>query len=377
MSIVSPVNTPAALPRRIYNFSAGPAALPEAVLHQAREDLWSVFGTGIGVLEHSHRGAVIDRVLHEAIEDCRTLAGVGDDHEILFLPAGATLQFAMIPMNFLPADGVADYLDTGVWAHKSVVEAKRFGTINVAFDGSRTNYDHLPAPRELTLTDGAAYLAYCANNTVFATQFTAPPATASPLVCDASSDIFSRPWDIAGHALVYASAQKNLGPAGITLSIVRRDFLDAARPAQAERLPGMLDYRCHARAGSRLNTPPTFGMYMIGRVLRWIIDEGGVEEMARRAEARSRLLYEAIDSSGGFYRGLARADSRSTMNVSFRTPSPELDDRFVAEAAAEGLDGLRGHREAGGLRASIYNPCPIAACEALASFMREFARRAG
>ena len=358
---------------RILNFSAGPAVLPEAVIRQAQEDLWNVRGSGIGICEHSHRGPTFDAVIDEAVADCRALAGIPDDYEVLFLQGGATLQFGMIPMNFLASDGVADYPDTGVWTAKAIKEAKAFGTVNVAFRGADCGYDHTPADGELSLDPRASYLHYCSNNTIFGTRFEQPPATAAPLVCDASSEIFSRPIEVSRHALIYAGAQKNLGPSGVTLVLIRRDFMERkVRPTIS-----MLDYAAHAKNGSRLNTPPTFGIYMMGLVFKWILAEGGLGEMQRRNDAKAALLYGAIDASGGFYRGVSRPACRSRMNVTFRLPSEDLEKRFVAEAAAEGMDGLKGHRDAGGVRASIYNAFPHAGCEALASFMRSFASRHG
>lgn len=358
---------------RVFNFSAGPAVLPEEVLRQAQQDLWNLAGTGIGILEHSHRGPAFIKVLEEAVADCRAVASIPDDYAVLFLQGGATLQFSMVPMNFLAAGQVADYLDTGVWTAKAIAEAKLLGKVNVAFDGSATKYDHVPADREVKLTSGAAYTWYCSNNTVFGTEYPGFPASKAPLVCDASSDIFSRAIDVAKHALILAGAQKNLGPAGATLVIIRKDFMGRGKAG----LPSMLDYRKHAEADSCLNTCPTFAIYVMGLVFKWIREQGGLEVLARRNQKKAAALYQAIDSSGGFYRGVARPDSRSLMNVTFKTPSEGLDKAFADEARRQGMDGLKGHRSAGGLRASIYNAFPPAGCEALASFMKDFAKRNG
>ena len=358
---------------RIFNFSAGPAALPEAVLQQARQDIWDIAASGIGILEHSHRGPLFTRIIEEAEADCRRLAGISDDYHVLFLQGGASLQFAMVPMNFLAEGVTAAYLDTGSWSSKAITEARRFGTVHVAFEGKASGYDHIPAPSEVTLTRGAAYTYYCANNTIYGTQFKTTPATAAPLICDTTSDMFSRPVEISRHALIFAGAQKNLGPAGCTLVIVRKDLAERGRAD----LPTMLDYRQHAAKGSCLNTPPTFAIYVMGQVFKWIEDQGGLGAMANHNDAKAKLLYDVIDGSGGFYRPVARADSRSAMNVTFRTPSEELDAAFVTEAKAQGMDGLKGHRSAGGLRASIYNAFPRAGCEALAGFMKDFAQRHG
>lgn len=361
---------PLAIAERIYNFSAGPAVLPEPVLRRAQEDLWNAAGSGIGVLEHSHRGPVISKVLAEAEADCRAIAGISDDYHVLFLQGGATLQFAMVPMNFLDADHTADYLDTGSWTSKAITDARLYGNVNVAFKGKDCSYDHVPSAAELTLSDDAAYTYYCSNNTIYGTQYRRRPVSGTPLVCDASSDIFSRPIDVAAHALIFAGAQKNLGPAGCTLVIVRKDFLDRAK----DGLPGILDYRQHADQGSLLNTPPVFAFYVMGLVFKWIQEQGGLEALARRNEAKARLLYDAVDGSSGFYGPVARADSRSLMNLTFRTPSELLDKLFVEQAEQRGMSGLKGHRSVGGLRASIYNAFPAAGCDALASFMGDFAR---
>jgi len=357
---------------RIFNFSAGPAIIPEPVLRQAQRDLWSIDGSGIGIMEHSHRGKVFDRVIEETEADCRALAGIGDDHVVLFLQGGATTQFALVPMNFLPAGRTADYADTGVWTTKAIKDAKKLGNVHVCFDGSASNYDHVPSAEELRCSDDPAYLHYCSNNTIYGTQYPAVPAVDAPLVADMSSDIFSRPIDVAGHAMIYAGAQKNLGPSGTVLAIIRKDFLDSA----ADGLPAMFDYRRHAEKGSRLNTPPTFGIYVMGQVFKWILGEGGLEAMARRNEAKAGVVYDAIDASD-FYAHVARSECRSLMNVCFRTPSPELDAAFVKEALEQGMSGLKGHRDVGGLRASIYNAFPEAGCRTLADFMADFARRHG
>ncbi|MHC4429479.1 MAG: 3-phosphoserine/phosphohydroxythreonine transaminase [Planctomycetota bacterium] len=357
---------------RILNFSAGPAVLPEEVLMQAQADLWNIAGSGIGILEHSHRGPVFTKVLEETEADLRRLASIGDEYHVLFLQGGASLQFAMVPMSFLGEGRSADYLDTGSWTKKAIKEAKRFGEVNVAFEGAASGYDHVPQTAEIKLDDDAAYTYYCSNNTIYGTAYRTPPSTGTPLVCDASSDIFSGPVAVAEHALIFAGAQKNLGPAGCTLVIIRKDFAE-----RAADVPSMLDYRQHAEKDSCLNTPPTFGIYVIGQVVKWIERQGGLQEMDRRNETKAAIVYDAIEASGGFYRPVARADSRSRMNVTFRTPDENLDAAFVKEAKSQGLDGLKGHRSVGGLRASIYNAFPQAGCEALAGFMREFARKNG
>lgn len=359
--------------RRIFNFSAGPSVLPEEVLRQAQEDLWSIRGSGIGILEHSHRGKVFTEVIEEAEADCRRVAGISDDYAVMFLQGGATLQFAMIPMSFLPKAGTADYLHTGEWTKKAVKDAKLFGNVHLAFDGTACSFDHVPAANEIAWSPDAAYAWYCSNNTIFGTQYRQAPDCPSPLVCDASSDIFSRPIDVAKHAAIVAGAQKNLGPAGATLVIMRKDYMERAR----KDLPQMLDYRLHAEKGSCLNTPPCFSIYVMGQVFKWILKNGGLEAAAERNESKAGIVYDAIDGSGGFYRAVARTDSRSLMNIAFRTPNEDLDKKFIAEALENDMSGLKGHRSVGGLRASVYNAFPAAGCTALAEFMADFASRNG
>ena len=357
---------------RIYNFSAGPATLPEPVLKQAQQDCWNIFGTGIGVMEHSHRGAAFDRVIEEAVADCRTIGNISDDYEVMFLQGGATTQFGMIPMGFLASDKTADYPDTGVWTSKAINDAKLFGDVNIAFDGSGNNYCSIPGTSELNLTDGAAYLHYCSNNTIYGTRFNDPPKTAAPLICDASSEMFSRPIDVNAHAMIYAGAQKNLGPSGVTLVIIRKDFLATAN----QKVFTMMNYQKLAAAGSRSNTPPTFGIYMVGQVFKWIIAQGGLAAIEEHNNQKAKLIYDVIDSLD-FYSGHSQAECRSTMNVTFRTPSDELDAKFLTEAQALQMSGLKGHRKVGGIRASIYNAFPVAGCKALAQFMTDFASANG
>ena len=358
---------------RILNFSAGPAVMPEPVLAKIREDVWNIDDSGIGVLEHSHRGPVIDRVFEEATERARRLAGIGDEHEVLFLQGGASMQFGMIPMSFLPEGGTADYPDTGTWTSKAIKEARKFGNVNVAFDGSACSYDHCPSADELSLSDDASYLHYCSNNTIYGTRYSLPPSSSAPLVCDASSEMFARPWPFADHALVYAGAQKNLGPSGVALIIIRKDFMETAGRETID----LLDYRKHAKSGSRLNTPPVFGVYAMNLVMAWIEEQGGLAKMADHNDAKAKTIYDAIDGSGGFYRGHAKSCCRSTMNVTFRLPDEGLEKTFVEETKAVGMSGLKGHRSVGGIRASIYNAFPSAGCDTLAAFMADFAAKNG
>src|SRR5262245_42199026 len=363
----------AASSKRIFNFSAGPAVLPEEVLHQAQQDIWNIFDSGIGIMEHSHRGPVFDRVIDEAKADCRKIASISDDYEVLFLQGGATTQFAMIPMNFLSPETTADYPDTGVWTTKAIKEAKLFGKVNVAFEGSKVGYTYVPSDSEIRQSPNAVYLHYCSNNTIYGTRYNKPPTTKSPLIVDASSEIFSRPIDVSKHALIYAGAQKNLGPSGVVLVLIRKDFMEKGK----KNVPSMFSYVNHAKNDSRLNTPPTFAIYVMGQVFKWILKQGGLQALEKRNAEKAKLIYDAIDSSNGFYKGVARPDSRSHMNITFRTASEDLDKKFVSESAKLEMDGLKGHRDAGGMRASVYNAFPLQGCKVLAEFMRDFAKRSG
>ncbi len=355
---------------RIHNFSAGPAVLPEPVLRKAQEAVWDVAGSGIGVMEHSHRGKVFDRIRDEAEQVCRELAGIPDGYRVLFLQGGASLQFSMVPMNLLPPDRTADFLVTGVWAQKAVKEAKILGRkVHVAATGEATNFDRLPRPEEIRYSDRPAYVHLTTNNTIYGTQWPAEPAVPAgvPLVADASSDIYCRPIDVSKYGLIYAGAQKNLGPSGVVLVIIRDDLVEAG----PKDLPTMLQYRTHAAEKSLYNTPPTFGIFVMGEVFKWIQAQGGLAAMAELNASKAGLLYDYLDASD-FFRATAQSGSRSLMNVCFRGPTEELEARFIAEATRRGLDGLKGHRSVGGMRASIYNACPRAAVEALVAFMKEF-----
>jgi phosphoserine aminotransferase len=359
------------MPDRIHNFSAGPAVLPEPVLRNAQEAIWNANGSGIGILEHSHRGKVFDRIINEAEQACRDLAGVPDNYRVLFLPGGAPLQFSMAPMNLLPADRTADYLLTGVWSQKAIKEAKQVGKVHVAATGEATNFDRIPEPAEIRYSPDPAYVHITTNNTIYGTQWQIEPSVppGAPLIADTSSDMYSRPIDVRKYGLIYAGAQKNLGPAGVVLVIIRDDLAERG----PKTLPTMLQYRTHVAEKSLYNTAPTFGIYVMGEVFKWIQAQGGLSSMAERNEAKARALYDYLDGSD-FFRGTAQLDSRSRMNVCFRAPTEELEEKFVKEAAKRGLDGLKGHRLVGGMRASIYNACPPAAVDALVSFMKEFER---
>ena len=360
---------------RVFNFGAGPGVLPEPVLEEARRDLLALPGAGMSVLEISHRSAVMDEIIESAVAGIRTLAGLPDDHHVLFLQGGATQQFAMVPLNLLPPGGSADYVLTGVWAAKAYEEAGLLGTVRVAGSTASDDFARIPESAELELSDAAAYVHVTSNNTICGTQWRVlPDAGGVPLVVDASSDIFSRPLAFDRLGLVYAGAQKNLGPAGVTLVIARDDLVRRKQPRHA--VPTMLRYATYADQGSRPNTPPVFAIYLVGLVVKWLLASGGLEAMARRNERKAATVYQAIDR-GDFYRGTAAPGSRSLMNVTFRLPDPALEKRFVAEARDAGLAGLKGHRSVGGIRASLYNALPAAGADALAAFMAEFERTRG
>ncbi len=358
---------------RIFNFSAGPAVLPVEVLEQAQRDLLALPGVGMSILEVSHRSKPFETILEECEADLRTLAKIPDNYRVLFLQGGASLQFSMVPMNLLPAGGSADYIVTGAWSQKAVKEAKRVGAVKIAASTEAGHFTRVPSQDELRLDPNAAYLHYTTNNTIFGTEFGyLPDSGAVPLVADASSDILSGPLDVSKFALIYAGAQKNLAPAGVTLVIVRDDML-ARTPST---LPTMLQYGVHVENKSMYNTPPVFPIYVMRLVLAWLKKQGGVEAIGAQNARKAARIYDEIDRTP-FYTGHAEPGSRSRMNVTFRLPDEDLDKRFAKEATAAGLDGLKGHRSVGGMRASIYNAFPEAGAEALAQFMREFARKNG
>lgn len=354
---------------RTLNFSSGPAVLPEPVLRRAQAALWDLDGTGIGILEHSHRGKAFGRVLERTEAAVRQVAGLGDEHAVLFVTAGATQHFSLVPENFLSPGDTADYCDTGVWSTKAIAEARRVGIVHVACSSAP---DHTRIPTTTTFSARPRYVHYTSNETIYGTQWRAAPSAPAPLVCDASSDIFSRPLPLANHGLIYAGAQKNLGPSGISLVIARRDFLATARTD----LPPLSRYQTYAAEHSLHNTPNTFGIYMIGEVVAWILGEGGLAVMAERNARKAKLLYDFLDASKA-WRGHAHPDSRSQMNVTFRGATPELDERLLARAEERGLSGLRGHRSVGGLRASIYNAFPEDGVRRLVELLDEVERDAG
>jgi len=358
---------------RVYNFSSGPAVLPLPVLEEVQRDLIALPGVGMSILEISHRSATFESIIERTEADVRRLAGIPDGYRILFLQGGASLQFSMVPMNLLSDGLTADYLMTGTWADKAVVEARRVGLVNPTGSTEADGYSRIPSDAECSLSPGAAYVHMTSNNTIEGTQWHRLPAAGeAPLVSDASSDIFSRPIEVARHGLIYAGAQKNLGPSGVVLVLIREDLLGRS----AKSLPTMLSYAVQAENNSLYNTPPTFGIYVLGLVVRWLLDLGGLAAIGAINAGKAGRLYAELDRTG-FWRPTAERDSRSLMNVTFRLADEELESRFIKAATAAGFDGLKGHRSVGGMRASIYNAFPEAGVDALIEFMREFERRAG
>lgn len=358
---------------RIFNFSAGPAVMPLSVLEEAQRDLVALPGVGMSVMEVSHRSRTFEQILAQAIADVRELAGLDESYKVLMLQGGASLQFSMLPMNLLGPGQTADYIDTGSWADKAIREARRVGTVHVTGSTKADKYSRIPSPQEIQLTPGAAYVHLTTNNTIEGTEWKEPPAVGGvPLVADASSNIFSRPMPHSRFGLIYAGAQKNLGPSGLTLVIIREDLLARS----ADSLPTLLNYRTQAEHNSLYNTPPAFGVYILGLTMKWLKSIGGLPGIAAINARKAAKLYAEIDRTG-FYRGTAQHESRSLMNVTFRLPSEELEKQFEKEATAAGLDGLKGHRSVGGMRASIYNAFPEEGIDALVQFMREFERRNG
>jgi phosphoserine aminotransferase len=358
---------------RVFNFAAGPAVLPVPVLEEIQRDLIALPDVGMSILEISHRSTTFESILDRAEADIRTLANIPSNYRVLFLQGGASLQFSMVPMNLLTAGATADYIDSGSWGEKAYKEAKKIGNANIAATTKADNYSRVPSQKELRLTPGAAYVHMTSNNTIEGTEFKELPDVGdAPLVSDTSSDMFSRPIDVSRHALIYSGAQKNMGPAGVTVVIIREDLLQRSQKS----LPTMLNYAVHAENKSLYNTPPAFAVYALGLVMRWLLDQGGLPAIAKVNERKAAKLYAEIDRTG-YYRGTAHKDSRSLMNVTFRLGTEELEKKFVKEATAAGLDGLKGHRSVGGMRASIYNAFPEAGVEALVEFMREFERRNG
>jgi len=361
---------------RVHNFSAGPAVMPLTVLEEIQRDLVALPGVGMSVLEISHRSKTFEDILAAAEADIRNLAGIPSNYKVLFLQGGASLQFSMVPMNLLGPGQTADYIDSGSWADKAIKEAKKVGAVNVAATSKGDNYSRVPDQSELKLTPGAAYVHMTSNNTIEGTECkTLPDVGDVPLVSDTSSDMFSRPIDVGRHALIYSGAQKNMGPAGVVVVIIRDDLVQRSAEKKAA-LATMLNYAVHAENSSLYNTPPAFSIYALGLVMKWLLRQGGLKAVAVANERKAARLYAEIDRTG-FYRGTAQKTSRSLMNVTFRLATEDLEKLFIKESTAAGLDGLKGHRAVGGMRASIYNAFPEEGVAALVEFMRAFEAKHG
>ena len=360
--------------KRIYNFAAGPAILPEPVLKEAQEQLWALPGVGMSILEISHRSKVFDKIIAEAKEGLKSLLGINDNYELLFLQGGASLQFSMIPLNLMVKNKKADYIVTGSWSKKAVKEAKRVGTVNIAASTEEGNFKRIPKQEELKLDPQADYVHFTSNNTIFGTEWHKEPEVGNvPLVCDASSDMLHKIIDVNKYALIYAGAQKNMGPSGVTFIILRKDMLERS----SDSLHTMLNYKTHIENNSLYNTPNVFGIYIINLVCKWLKGLGGLDGMYKINKEKADILYKCIDESGGFYKGHADKDSRSLMNITFNLATEDLEKKLVSEATAAGFDGLKGHRSVGGLRASIYNAFPKKGVEDLVSFMKNFQKKNG
>lgn len=358
--------------KRIYNFAAGPAILPEPVLKEAQEQLWALPGVGMSILEISHRSKTFDKIIAEAKEGLKSLLSISDDYELLFLQGGASLQFSMVPLNLMVKNKKADYIVTGSWSKKAVKEAKRVGTVNIAASTEEGKFKRIPKQDELKLDPQADYVHFTSNNTIYGTEWHKEPEVGNvPLVCDASSDILHKKIDVNKYALIYAGAQKNIGPSGVTLVILRKDMIERS----SDSLHTMLNYKIHVENGSLYNTPNTFGIYIIALVCKWLKDLGGLDGMYKINKEKADVLYKCIDESGGYYEGHADKDSRSLMNITFNLATEELEKKLISEATAAGFDGLKGHRSVGGLRASVYNAFPKKGVEDLVSFMKDFQRK--
>ncbi len=359
---------------RIYNFSAGPAVLPVEVLEKAQSEMLSLGDIGMSVMEISHRSKHFEPILDGAIKGIRELLNVRENYKILFLQGGASLQFSMIPLNFLSKDETADYIVTGAWGKKALKEAKRCGNANTIFSTADSGFKSVPTQDELSFSENAKYVHYTSNETIEGVEFKYDlDCGGIPVICDASSNILSKPIDVEKHALIYAGAQKNIGPSGVTLVIIRDDLIEKV----PENQHSMLDYRALAENNSMLNTPNTWGIYIINLVCEHIKGHGGLVEMEKKNEEKAKILYDTIDASDGFYQGHADKKARSSMNVTFRLPTEELEKQFTTEATAQSLDGLKGHRSVGGIRASIYNAFPKKGVEVLVEFMKDFAQKNG
>ncbi|QQK75629.1 3-phosphoserine/phosphohydroxythreonine transaminase [Salicibibacter cibarius] len=362
---------------RIHNFNAGPAALPPEVLRQAAFELENYNGTGMSIMEHSHRGESYEHVHHEAIATTKRLLGISDAYEVLLLQGGASLQFAMVPYNLLPPDQKANYILTGAWSEKAKKEADHLGKTYSGASGEDNNYKRIPDFEAIETTVDDAYIHVTSNNTIYGTawqDFTRMAEWKAPVIADMSSDIFSRSLPVENFDLIYAGAQKNIGPSGVTLVIISKTLLEKTK-AIAQDVPTILRYSTHAEKASLYNTPPTFAVYMLKNTLQWIEANGGLQAMETRNREKAALLYNAIDESDGFYRGHAHPSSRSNMNVTFKLPTEELTRLFLEEAKERQFSGLNGHRSVGGCRASIYNAVSLESCEALRNFMVSFQQK--
>ncbi len=358
---------------RVFNFSAGPAALPESVLQQARDEMMDWQGAGLSVMEMSHRGKHFMSIAAQTEADMRELLGIPDNYHVLFLQGGASAQFSIIPMNLLHGGKAADYINTGAWSKKAIAQAKAFCDVNVAASSASDGFNSVPDLAHWNLSDDASYIHYTANETIGGVEFHWTPQTGDvPLVCDMSSTILSRPIDVSKFGLIYAGAQKNIGPAGLTMVIVREDLIGNAHPLT----PSVFDYKIQADADSMINTPPTYSWYLTGLVLQWLKHQGGLPAIAKVNERKAQKLYQAIDGSD-FYANPVEVSDRSWMNVPFTLVNPDLDKIFLVEAEDVGMLSLKGHRSVGGMRASIYNAMPEKAVDALISFMQEFERQYG
>lgn len=358
--------------QRVHNFSAGPAALPKEVLETAKNELMDYHGQGRSIMEQSHRGEAYTIIDREAKERLNRILGLNDQFHIMFLQGGASSQFMQIPFNFLSKQQVADYINTGVWSKKAIKEARLFGDVHVSYNGEADQYSRIPSDSELSFDEKSRYVHFTSNNTIYGTQFSSEPDTGGiPLICDASSDFISRPINSAKYGLIYAGAQKNLGPSGATVVLVRKDFLPTI---SKKDVPTILDYRTHAER--IFNTPPTFAVYMVNLVLKWVEEQGGIPHFQELNNKKAGLLYNEVDKDN-FYRGTAQKGSRSKMNVTFRLHDETLEETFLKEAAKNDLVALKGHRNAGGIRASIYNACKLESVEALVSFMDHFRNKYG
>ena len=360
--------------KRVHNFNPGPAVLPLEVLQQAQTEMLDYKSTGMSVMEISHRSKEFEAIVNEAQTDLRDLMKIPTNYKILFLQGGASLHFAMVPMNFRPTGFSADYIVTGTWSKKAFKESQKLGLAKSAANLESDNFNRLPAQSELSLDPKAAFLHFTSNETIHGVEYTTEPVppTGVPLICDASSDFISHPVDVSKYAMMYAGAQKNAGPAGVVLAIIRDDLLEKV-PAN---LPNLLDYKALAEENSLLNTPPCWSIYIVGLVLKWVKSIGGLEGIAKRNQTKAGLVYKAIDESGGFYKGHAKSD-RSLMNVTFRLPNEQLEELFAGEAKKHDMIGLKGHRSVGGMRASLYNALPIEAAQELVKFMKEFQQKNG